>query len=574
MIYTSVKRSGEAMKKLPIGISDFKEMMMDNYYYIDKSFLIQEVVELGSKAMLMPRPRRFGKTLNLSMLKYFFEKTEEDLSYLFKDLAIWQVGKEYRDMQGIYPVIFLTFKDVKNSDWEGCFEQLKVIIADEYRRHDYLLRSSVLSEIEKETYINITHMKAHRVIYETSLRKLSEYLEKHYNQKVMIFIDEYDTPIQAGYLEGYYKKGIEFIRNFLSGGLKDNTSLERAVLTGILKVAKESIFTGLNNFKVYSILTNKFSRYFGLLEEEVIKMMQDYEITDKIVDIKDWYNGYIFGKNIIYNPWSIVNFVDGYEEGFVPYWVNTSGNELIKRLITTSNTDIKEDIEKLMRGESITKVIDDNMVFEDLDRDDNLIWSFLLFTGYLKATEVDFVNEQNWEAKLFIPNKEVAYFYKKTLLEWFRSSTSSVKLRAMLQGIIEGEIEVFEYHLKQFVLNTMSYFDPTGEEPERVYQGFVLGMLVNLTDHYIVKANRESGLGRYDIAIIPKDTMKKAMILEFKKVDPARKETLETALEAAIAQIQKNKYDTDLKEAGIREDNIVKAAIAFKGKELMMRGVT
>jgi len=558
------------LKKLPVGISDFREIIEKNYYYVDKSLLIKDIIEDGSKAILIPRPRRFGKTLNISMLKYFFRKSDEDFSYLFKALAIWNSGEEYINMQGKYPVIFFTFKDIKSLNWDMCLQHLKILISDEYRRHDYLLKSELLNDIEKKLFLNIMAQNCDTPYYEVSIRRLSEYLSKYHNKKVIILIDEYDTPIQSGYMEGYYKDIIGFMKNLLSAALKDNIYLEKGVLTGILRVAKESIFTGLNNFEVYSILKDEFSSYFGLLENEVCNMLEYYGIKFEINDVKKWYNGYIFGKNTIYNPWSIINFIDEPEEGLIPHWINTSGNDLIKKLIIMGDSDIKNDIEKLIRGESIKKSIDENIVFEDLDRNNNAIWGFLLFTGYLKAISNQFSNK-HFICELKIPNNEVEVFYEDTIIEWFKRSTTSIKMREMLEGLIEGDMQVFEYHLKRFVINTMSYFDPTGEEPERVYQGFVLGILLNLTDNYYVKSNRESGLGRYDLAIIPKDKNKKAIIMEFKKVSEAKKETLQSALDIAMAQIETKKYDNDIKEAGISTANIIKVGIAFKDKELMMR---
>jgi hypothetical protein len=469
-----------------------------------------------------------------------------------------------------YPVISLTFKDVKSSNWERCYGHMIRLISDEYKRHRYLLDGNFLAGNDLQTFDKIMELTAKQEDYEVALKKLSEYLYKYHKQKAIVLIDEYDTPIHEGYTQGYYKDIVGFIKNMLSCVLKDNINLEKAVLTGILRVAKESIFTGLNNFEVYSLLKENFSTYFGLLEEEVLEIVKYYDIEHEMDDIKRWYNGYVFGTNIIYNPWSIINFAKSHEEGLRPHWVNTSGNELIKKLITSSGSSVKLDIEKLMRGESIKKTIVDDVVFEDLDSDDSALWSFLLFTGYLKALSSEFVNEEYLVCDIAIPNTEVLYFYKKTIVGWFEKSTSSTKMRAMLEALIEGELDVFEYYFREFVINTMSYFDPTGEEPERVYQAFVLGMLLNLSDNYIVKSNRESGLGRYDVTIMPKDKKKKAYIFEFKKVEPARKETMEIALEKALAQIDRKRYDVELIDAGMRPEDILKVGVAFEGKELML----
>ena len=565
----------EIKKKLPIGISDFKKLIENNYYYIDKSLFIKDVLEIGSEVVLIPRPRRFGKTLNISMLKYYFEKSEEDNSALFKDLDIWKEDAKYREKQGKYPVIFLTFKDVKSERWEVCYGYMKNIIAEEYIRHEYLLKSDVMNEQEKKTYIDIIGGEAKEEHYGDSLKKLSKHLSKYYNEKVIILIDEYDVPIQEGYLNKYYDNVINFMRNLLSGALKDNVFLEKGVLTGILRVAKESIFSGLNNFKVYSILKNEFSTYFGLLEDEVIDALKYYDLEYELDDIKAWYNGYIFGKNVIYNPWSIVNFIEDNEYGLIPHWLNTSSNSLVKKLIVNGGYRFKSEIERLIKGESIEKVIDENIVFGDLDKNADAVWSFLLLTGYLKVIKSEFKNKRLM-CELKIPNLEVESFYEETILEWFKNSTHSERMQEMLEGLTTGDIDTFEYYFKQFVINTMSYFDPTGEEPERVYQAFVMGMLVNLSDSYIVKSNRESGFGRYDAALIPRDINGglKSIIFEFKRANPVKDETLDEALNGALAQIDKKKYDSEFIEAGINQEEILKIAVAFKGKDLSLKVVT
>jgi hypothetical protein len=558
------------LKKVPIGISDFKKIIENNYYYIDKSLLVKDIFDIGSETILIPRPRRFGKTLNISMLKYYFEKSEKDYSYLFKELLIWK-EEEYQKHQGRYPVIFLTFKDVNSSNFELCYEHLKEVIAHEYKRHDYLLKSDSIDEIEKNIYINIMSYTATQSNYENSIKNLSQYLSKYHNENVIILIDEYDTPVQQGFLRGYYNDIIDFMRNLLSGALKDNDNLERGILTGILRVAKESIFTGLNNFEVYSILKHEFSSYFGLLEKEVEDMLKYYEIAFTAEDIKSWYNGYIFGESVIYNPWSMLKFVKDHKYGLIPHWINTSSNSLVKKLIIAGGQRFKSDIEKLIKGESVEKVIDDNIVFGDLDNNVEAVWSFLLFTGYLKVIGKKIKNKRLW-CELKIPNLEVEYFYEETIMEWFKGSTSNEKLEEMLEGLINGDIMTFEYYFKQFVISTMSYFDPTGEEPERVYQAFVLGMLVNLSEDYYVKSNRESGLGRYDVALIPREIEKgqKGIIFEFKKVNPVTKETIEETLAIAMQQMDRKKYDVELIDAGLKREDIIKIAVAFEGKEVLM----
>lgn len=574
MVYNKNKGDDSSIevKKIPVGISDFKNIIEGNYYYIDKSLFIKDILDIASTAVLIPRPRRFGKTLNISMLKYYFEKNETDYSSLFNNLAISKEGERYTSVQGQYPVIFLTFKDVNANNFELCYEHLKNVIIDEYKRHRYLLEGDFLYVEDKKLFSQIISGNANRANYENALKNLSKYLSEYYDENVMILIDEYDTPIQQGYLSGYYDEVIAFMRNFLSGWLKDNSNLEKGILTGILRVSIESIFTGLNNFEVYSILKYEFSTSFGLLENEVYDMLKYYDLEFEMGDVKAWYNGYTFGESTIYNPWSILNLAKNHKYGLVPHWMNSSGNFLVKKLITEGGLRFKSDIEKLMKGESIEKVIDENVVFSDLDVNPDAVWSFLLFTGYLKLVNRKRPKDEGWLCELRIPNNEVRIFYTKTIIEWFKGSTNSEKLQEMLQGLINGDVITFEYYFKLFVLNTMSYFDPTGEEPERVYQAFVMGLLVNLSDIYYVKSNRESGFGRYDIAMIPKDLMlhEKGIIFEFKRANPATNEPIEEALIRAEEQIEKKKYEAEILEAGVSKENVIKIAVAFKGKDVYM----
>jgi hypothetical protein len=555
-------------RKLPIGISDFKRVIDDNYYYVDKSLFIKEIIDSDGLVILLPRPRRFGKTLNLSMLRYFFEKTGEDTGSLFEKLAIWRQGEEYTEKQGRYPVIYLTFKDVKSEKWDKCFEQLKRTLSEEYRRHKYLLGNELLDPQEEKEYQEIINLSASEPAYENSLKKLSGYLEKFNHTKTIILIDEYDAPIQGGFINGYYQEIINFMRNLLSGAFKDNPSLEKGVLTGILRVAKESIFSGLNNLGVFSLLKREYSNHFGLLENEVEAMLKDYEIEFEAEAVKNWYNGYVFGENVIYNPWSIINFVNSWRDGLLPYWVHTSSNDLVKQIITRSSQDVKEDLEKLIKGESIKKVVDDNIVFGEIENSAETIWNFLLFSGYLKATAKELMNKRLY-CELMIPNLEVEYLYEEIILSWFKQSIHYDKLNMMLQGLINGDIETFGYIFREFVAKTFSYFDTSHEEPERVYHAFVLGLLVSLHDTYEVKSNRESGYGRYDVMLIPQDNTKKGILFEFKKVNRIKKETLEEAVEAAFKQIEQKNYEQDLRDHGVND--LIKVGIAFDGKEILLK---
>lgn len=550
-------------KKLPIGLSDFKRLMEDNYYYVDKSIFIQEIIDHGGIVTLIPRPRRFGKTLNLSMLRHFFEKKEKDTSYLFKDLNIWKAGEEYREKQGKFPVIYLTFKDVKDNNWKSCFESIKSIINELYGYHNYLTESKLLKDFEKEEFYSILSNKADESVYSLSLKKLSSYLEKYHNQKIILLIDEYDTPMQSGYTYKYYDDVINFMRKFLSAGLKDNESIEKGVLTGILRIAKESIFTGMNNLGVYTVLDDKFSDKFGFTDDEVSELLNYFHSEYNIVETRNWYNGYIFGETIIYNPWSILNFIDRPKGGFTPYWVNTSSNDLVKDLLSRSSNAVKLDLELLITGNSIRKEIRTDIVFGEIEKSSETLWSFLLFCGYLKVLKKEYVNKK-LVCELQIPNKEVEYLYESIILQWFERSIQNDKLEMMLKSLTNGDIKTFGKILQEFVINSMSYLDPTGIESEKVYHAFVLGLLLSLHQSYEIKSNRESGLGRYDVMLIPKDVTKKGIVMEFKKVDHDDKETIDDTIKLALAQIEEKKYEAELIEKGVAD--ILKLGIAFDGK--------
>ncbi|MCT4620608.1 MAG: ATP-binding protein [Marinisporobacter sp.] len=554
------------MKKLPIGRSDFKEIINGNYYYVDKSLFIKEIIEDGSKVLLIPRPRRFGKTLNMSMLRCFYEKTEENHSCLFKNLKINQ-HKEIMDMQGKYPVIYITFKDIKYADWEGCFEALKYLIKEEYSRHKYLLQGNALEEYEKEEFIRVLKDEAKDVVYLQGLKILSKYLYRYHQQKVVILIDEYDVLIQTGYMKGYYDKIIDFMRIFLSGGLKDNHYLQKGVLIGILRVAKESIFSGLNNLEVCTILKNHYSERFGFLEEEIEEILKYYQIEFEIEKIKKWYNGYIFGRTTVYNPWSILNYIRNFEIGLRPYWVNTSSNDLVRKVLAKGGQTVKIELEDLIKGKDIVKPINEDIVMKDVNKDSENVWSFLLFSGYLKVVHEEFKRGKTY-CYLRIPNLEVKYLYEEIILSWFSESVNTEKFDFMLKSLVSGDIKTFGKILKEFVLSSVSYFDTGGNESEKVYHAFVLGMLIALWEDYEVKSNRESGYGRYDVALIPKDQNKIGIIIEFKKVDHDDQETLELAAKNALKQIQDKEYKKELEDRGVKE--IIELGIAFEGKNVLV----
>ncbi|MBV7275115.1 AAA family ATPase [Clostridium sp. PL3] len=555
------------MKRIQVGTSDFKELIEGNNYFVDKSLLIKEFIENGAKIILTPRPRRFGKTLNLSMLKYFFDiRTKEETKNLFKGLKI-EGEKEIMKLQGEYPVVFITFKNEKYISYEDFKDGIEFLLASLYKEHDYLLQSDKLSEIDKKEYIEMMERRASIASLCNGISSLMGYMNKHYGRKVMLFIDEYDVPIQEGYLRGYYNELIALIRNLLTAALKDNLYVEKSLITGILRVAKESIFSGLNNLKVYSILSFRFSDKFGFTEEEMKELTEYYNLKDSIEEIKNWYNGYIFGGKVIYNPWSVLNYIDNNEDGFMPYWINSSSNDLIKRLLLKGDKEIKLDLQYLIEGKSINKVIDDTIVMAEVEDSNQNIWSFLLLSGYLKAVKTELIRGR-LNCELQIPNEEVHIFYENLIVKWFQEAMTNQKYEEMLSNLVTGDIENFGYAFQEFVINNLSYFDVSGKEPEKVYHAFVLGMLVSISNTHEVKSNKESGFGRYDVMIIPKDISKPGIIIEFKKINVLSKETLEQGKVEALKQIDKMKYDEELKNCNVKD--IIKLAIVFKGKEVMI----
>jgi hypothetical protein len=552
------------MKKIPIGISDFKRIIEDEYYYVDRSLFIKEIIDDGSTVLLIPRPRRFGKTLNMTMLKYFYEKSTEDTKYLFNSLRV-AGHKDIMEHHGKYPVIYITFKDIKDSNYEKCYEKIKELISQEYSKNKYLL--GCLEEEDRIYYNDIIFKRASEAEYETSLKNLSNFLYKYEGKRVVILIDEYDVPIQSGYLNDYYDNVIEFMRNFLSAALKDNEYIEKAVMTGILRIAKESIFSGLNNIEVYSILKESYSDSFGFLEADVEQILKYYNITAEIDEVKGWYNGYAFGDNVIYNPWSILNYAKNSEEGLRPYWVNTSSNDLVRNVLTKGGEGVKKELEALIEDKELEKFINEDVVMNDINRSTENLWSFLLFSGYLKASNKELRRGRSY-CSLKIPNLEVKYLYEEIILSWFNDNISSEKLNIMLKALVNGDIKIFGKILKEFVLSSVSYFDTGGGESEKVYHALVLGMLVGLGEEYQVKSNGESGYGRYDVMIIPKDINKKGIIIEFKKVDEEDEEDLEKAVKAALKQIKEKDYKRELTDRGVTD--IIEVGIAFQGKNVLV----
>lgn len=523
-------------KPLPIGISDFKRVIDGGYAYVDKTLLIQEIIEKGTLVALIPRPRRFGKTLNLSMVRYFFEKREEDTSYLFKHLQIWE-NEKVRALQGQFPVISLSLKDVKHSSWEESFKALCKLIATEFERHSYILEC--LTAREKELYNKILAEEDDKPLFERSIYLLTEWLHRYHKKQVILLIDEYDTPAHAAYIGKYYNIFIEFIRNWLSAALKDNVHLERGVLTGILRIAKESIFSGLNNLSTFTILNEEFQDKFGLLESEVKELLEQCGLADKLPSISQWYDGYRIGScSGIHNPWSVLNCITK-NGALSPYWVNTSDNALMKHLIAKGSDDLKAGIEELMRGGTLEKTIEEEIVFSNLEKTPSTVWSLLLFSGYLTLGSTPSYGSP---CHLRIPNSEVGELYKTMILEWFNTIINEHQYSMLLSSLTSGDIETFSQLFKEFMISSVSVFDVPSEESEKIYHAFVLGMLVGLKDQYEVKSNRESGFSRYDVMLIPNDTKDLGIIMEFKKIGRFEESTLEKAVTSALKQIEEKQY--------------------------------
>ncbi|MCP4110023.1 MAG: AAA family ATPase [Desulfobacteraceae bacterium] len=556
-------------KPLLIGQSDFGKLRQKGGYYIDKSLFIQEITENGMQVVLLPRPRRFGKTLNMSMLQYFFEKSEHEYAHLFNGLAICDTAV-FREHQGRYPLICLTFKDQKELSWKMLFQRLRHLIRDEFVRHEYLLQTDILASSEKRYFKGIIDDTAKQADYSDALRYLSAFLYRFHKEEVVILIDEYDTPIQAGYLSGYYEEVINFMRNLLSGGLKDNKYLFKGVLTGILRVAKESVFSSLNNLGVCTLLSKEFNTCFGFTVDEVKAMLEYYDLSETYEDVALWYNGYLFGGEVIYNPWSVLNYALSKDRQFRSYWLNTGSMDILEQLVTRGGSELREELEQLLAGDIITRRVYDSIVMRDLDKSDDLLWSFLLFSGYLKSG--DRLGRRN-SYELMIPNEEVRLVYEDMIERWFKQKVKVSQLEAMLTALESGDVRLFERMLRTVVKEIMSYHD-LSRQPESVYQALVLGMLVWLSPKYEIRTNRESGYGRYDMMFKPRQaedgedkSIRRGIILEFKQVYDDEKP--ETVLEGALKQIRDKAYTTELEAAGVKE--ILRLAIAFRGKEMWLK---
>lgn len=547
-------------KPLPIGVSDFKSATT-NYYYVDKTLLIRDFLNAIPMVSLFTRPRRFGKTLNMDMLRVFFEKTPEDTSIYFKDKYIWQCGDYYTKHQGQYPVIFLSFKDVKCSSWQETFQKISKLISLEFMRHNELESSSVLSSYEKEQYHRFASENINEVDCQMGLQLLSLLLHKHYDKECVIIIDEYDTPIQQDHLCDFYNEIVDFMRNFFSGGLKDNPHLAFGFLTGILRVAKESIFSGMNNLKTNSILDNNYSSYFGFTNEEVRDMLVYYDYEDKYQEICEWYDGYRFGNSEIFNPWSVINYIS--DQCFPKaFWQSTGSNDIIGEIIGTATPEINENLYKLFCGNAVTTYVDTSVIYPEVQSNPNSIYSFLLVAGYLKVAEIYPQNDGNYMCDVAIPNKEILYVYEKEVLNRTNQNNVSISIH---QAIFSKDTSKLQSLLEDFMLKSISTMDGASEA---FYHGMMLGLCAVLGSQFKVRSNRESGLGRFDIELLPMVKGIPGFIFEFKHTKDINVD-LDSLANSALKQIEDMKYDTELNDFGV--EDIVKIGIAFRQKSAVVK---
>ena len=547
-------------KSLPIGVSDFK-LATTGYYYVDKTLMIRDFLDKKPMVSLFTRPRRFGKTLNMDMLRVFFEKTNEDTSVYFKDKQIWQCGNYYTKHQGQYPVIFLTFKDIKSMTWEETFQKIRRLISLEFIRHNELETSSVLTSYEKEQYHLLAGDTGDEVDCQMGLQLLSLLLHKHYGRECIIIIDEYDTPIQQGHTCNFYPEIVNFMRNFFSGGLKDNPHLAFGFLTGILCVAKESIFSGMNNLKTYSILDDGYSSYFGFTEKEVKDMLRYYGKDDKYNELSEWYDGYRFGNTEIFNPWSVINYIS---DNCFPkaFWQSTGSNEIIGEIIQTATPEITKDLYKLLCGEKIAAYIDTGVIYPEVQNNPYSIYSFLLVAGYLKVANIYPQSDGNFMCDVAIPNKEITFVYEKEVLN--RTNQNSLAI-SISQAIFSKDTQKLQALLEDFMVKSISSIDGANEG---FYHGMMLGLCAILGNRYKIRSNRESGLGRFDIQLMPLTKGMPGFIFEFKHTKDEHTD-LSALADSALQQIEAKKYDTELRDNGV--NSIIRIGIAFREKSAVVR---
>lgn len=561
-------------RTVAIGIQNFEELRQKKYFYIDKTAFIKEWWESGDSATLITRPRRFGKTLNMSMVEQFFSVDYANRGDLFEGLYVWE-DETYRELQGTYPVISLSFANVKRTDFAAASYRIRQLLMKQYEKNSFLLESKVLSNAEKRYFEYMaSDMSEQDAAF--ALYQLSDYLYRYYGKKVIILLDEYDTPMQEAYVDGYWKEMVAFTRDLFNSTFKTNPWMERAIMTGITRVSKESIFSDLNNLEVVTTTSDKYAVSFGFTEEEVFETLDEYGISQEKEQVKHWYDGFIFGEHKdIYNPWSILNFLD--KKSFKTYWANTSSNSLVGKLLREGNRRIKEKFEVLLHGESIRSDIDEQIVYNQLDGSERSIWSLLLASGYLKVLSYekyeDIPEGKQPQYELALTNLEVKLMFRNMIRNWFTEAETDYNdfIRAML----EDDLEAMNEYMNRVALRTFSYFDtgnsPSGEEPERFYHGFVLGLIVDLQNRYFITSNQESGFGRYDVVLEPKDSCTDdAIILEFKVRNKRREASLEDTVQEALQQIEKKQYAERLMARGIPKEHIRSYGFAFQGKTVLI----
>ena len=557
------KKSITKLKPLPIGISDYIRAQ-EEYYYVDKTLLIKDFLDKKPLVSLFTRPRRFGKTLNMDMLRVFFEISNEDTSKYFINKQIWKCGKEYQAHQGKYTVIFLTFKDVKFDSWTATLDKIKGLLQEEYARHIEVLDSNKISQYEKDYFLKILNGNANEVDISSALERLSKILAIHYKKNPIIIIDEYDTPIQEGYIKEFYDEIISFMRNFFSGAFKDNKYLSYGFLTGILRISQESIFSGMNNISVHSLFDEEYESYFGFTEDEVKNMLSYYGKQDKETELKNWYDGYLFGKKEIYNPWSVINYIS---RDCIPqaYWANSGSNEILHEVMQTLNDDSVQRLNALLQGEKVVARIDQNVIYRSIKENSQYIYSLLIVAGYLKPVTKYIQEDGNYLCEVKIPNKEIEAVYRSEVLSSL--VTSGVIKRTTMDTIVESlfsnSYERLQLALSEYLNNSISFFDKSSES---FYHGLMLGLLALMDNQYIIKSNREAGDGRYDISLLPRQNKYPAIIIELKYQKNITEDKLNALAHQALSQINLLRYDSEPKQYGF--EKVLKYAIAFSGKKV------
>ena len=548
-----------------IGIQDFDKIITNNYFYIDKTNFIKEWWERGDEVTLISRPRRFGKTLNLNMLDYFFSNKHGGRVDLFENLSIWKEEK-YRQLQGTYPVISLSFANIKENTYENTKQRFYQIIVDTYEKYRFLLEELVGTERD---FFQSVNMEMKETTATQAIHKLCKFLYDYYGKKVIILLDEYDTPMQEAYVNGYWDELVLFTRSLFNSTFKTNPFLYRGLMTGITRVSRESVFSDLNHLNVVTTTSNDYASSFGFTKEEVLAALDEFDLRAEEEKIKFWYDGFIFGRiREIYNPWSILNFLD--KGIFSVYWANTSANTLISTLLRGANPDIKSEFEELLKGNSIHKVLDEQIVYDQLSQDESAVWSLLVASGYLKMENV--VIYGYTECDLYLTNGEVKLMFQNMVSSWFRSR--QYEYNSFIKALLKGDKKAMNAYMNKIALETISYFDsgrrPSEAEPERFYHGFVLGLMVDLRDRYVITSNRESGFGRYDIMLMPKGEKDDAIMIEFKVYDAEDEKDLQETVKRALEQIEEQKYEEVLISQGIPAERIRKYGFAFEGKKVLI----